>query len=92
VPLDKIFHHVFGDDALMLFQRVQVTVAFLGRDLEADVQQLAEARIKRRIFLVVPKRIGELLGTLPAASSRPTMDIRLGKYAVLHEIRFRTKL
>ena len=55
--------------ASCFFSAFEVAVALFGRHLEADVQQLAEARIESRILLVVPQRGDKLLGT-PAVHGR----------------------
>ena len=69
VPLEQVFRDIFGDDGLVLLERVEIAVALFRGDFEADVQQLAEARIEGRVFLVVPQRVDELLGT-PAVDDR----------------------
>ena len=56
VPLVEVHRHVAPDDGFVGFQHLEVAVAFLGRDLEADVEQLPEMRVVFLAFWVVPER------------------------------------
>src|SRR4051794_29984327 len=63
----KVHGDVPGNGSFAFAQRVQVTVAQLGRHLVTNVKQLSQVRVVGGIFRLVPKRVGKLLRT-------PTLD------------------
>ena len=63
MPLIEICGHVVGDRSFMRFQLLYEILAFPGRDLVADMQELAEVRIVSPAGLVMPESRRELLTT-----------------------------
>ena len=63
VPRKQVLGHIAGHERLMRLQRLQVAVALLGGDLEAHVQQLAQAGIEARVLRIMPQGSGELCGS-----------------------------
>ena len=53
VTVKKIYRHVPGDDGLVCLKQIEIARAYLCRDFETDVQQLAKAAIVGRIALRV---------------------------------------
>ena len=53
VAFPQVRGHVLGHCRLVGLQRLQVARPHLGGDLEADMKQLPEAGVVRRILLVV---------------------------------------
>ena len=67
MPIEEVRCHVLRNHFLVRFESIQIAVAHLGRDLEADVQQLPEARVVGRVALVMTQSGGEL-------RARPALD------------------
>src|SRR5919198_521680 len=70
VALVEVLRHVARDRRLARFEHLQITLAHLGRDLVADVQQLPQARVVAPVARVVAEGAGELL-------RRPALHLRL---------------
>ena len=76
MPRVKILRHVLRDHFLIRHEQVEIPLALLGREFEGDVQKLAEARVEKRMLLIVPQRAGEL-------RARPARDfLALGSFAL----------
>jgi hypothetical protein len=60
VPLEQVFSDVSGDDGLVLFQGVEVTIAHPGGDFETDVEQLPEARVESFALGIMAQRRNQL--------------------------------
>ena len=65
MSIKEIRRHISRDDFLIGFERVEITVAHLRSNLEADVKKLAKAGIVGRVGLIVTQR-GDVLLTGPA--------------------------
>ena len=61
MAVEEVAGDAGGDDVLVLLERVEVAVAKLRRDLEADVEELSHAGIVAGIALVVGESTHELL-------------------------------
>jgi hypothetical protein len=61
VPVKEVFRNILRDDRLIGLKQREIARTHLGRDLEADVQQLAEALVVGGRLLVVAQRAGELV-------------------------------
>ena len=53
MAVEEVAGDAFGDDCFVGFQGVEVAVAHLGGDLEADVEKLADVGIVAGVALVV---------------------------------------
>ena len=67
MPVKEIFRDVLGDDRLMFFEGVQITVALPGGDFKTDMEQLTETRIISGVSGIMPERRNILLRS-------PTID------------------
>ncbi len=61
MPIKEVRRHISGDALFVGLECLQVAVAHLRGDLEADVQELAEAGVVGRVALIVAQRGDELL-------------------------------
>ena len=69
MPLPKIRGHILCHHVLIRLQRLQIARSQLRRNLEAHMQQLPEARIVRRVLLVVPSAAAYCLPVQPFTSA-----------------------
>ena len=61
MAVEEIAGDVFCNDCLVRFQRIEVSVAKQGCDLEADVDELPEMQVVGRVALIVAEGTGELI-------------------------------
>lgn len=61
VTFEKVAGDTLGDDFFVLIERVEIVVTHLGRDLEADVEELAHVGVVIGIALVVGESAHKLL-------------------------------
>jgi hypothetical protein len=61
VAVEEVAGDVLRHDGLVCFQGIEVGVAKLGRDLEADVEELAKMGVVERVRQIVAERAGELV-------------------------------
>ena len=60
VTIKQIARHFFGDNGMVRTDEAEVTLAFLRRDLEAHMQQLAQVRVEFLARLLVLQRVDVL--------------------------------
>ncbi len=65
MSIKEIRRHISRDDFLVGFERVEITVTHLRRNLEADVQKLPKAGVVGRVGLIVAERGDVLLAGPP---------------------------
>ena len=61
MALEQVFAHALSDDFGVVFQRVGISIAHLGGDFVADMNQLTKTWIETRLVLVVTQGRSELL-------------------------------
>ena len=61
MPVVKVLGHVLRNDCLVGLKEVEVPVPHLGRDLEPDMQKLAETAVVGRCSGDMAQRRGVLL-------------------------------
>ena len=62
VPLKQVLSDVLSNDGFTGMQKVKITAAHFGGNLESDVEQLPHAAVIGGVFLIVANNGDELLG------------------------------